>query len=228
MKADDFNRAELVAGRLTVEHITVLVIEFQKTRGFDGATGPKALDGKAGAGTRAELEKLLNPAPPRVEPSAFKLLLPLPILSGGRKAVVTSTFKPPDRPNHLGIDLFYPWRQGDRPDFVGDKGAAGKAQDGTPRWVVPYEIEAIAAADGVVQIAGNSKTGFRCWIDHLNGLRTGYFHLLNMRVVPGQEVAAGMPLGRVGDNPADHDGRHLHFELSPVDRYAPMDPVPFM
>jgi murein DD-endopeptidase MepM/ murein hydrolase activator NlpD len=228
MNAEDFNRAEIVAGRLTVEQITILIIEFQKQCGFSGTTGPKALDGKAGPGTRAELDRLLNPPPPRVEPAAFKLILPLPLLPGGRKAVVTSSFKPPDRPKHLGVDLFYPWRQGDRPDFVGDKGAAGKTSEGTPRWVVPYEVEAIAAADGVVQVAGNSNTGFRCWIDHLNGLRTGYFHLLNLRVVQGQEIAAGTPLGRVGDNPADHDGRHLHFELSPVNRYDPMDPMPFL
>jgi hypothetical protein len=39
---------------------------------------------------------------------------------------------------------------------------------------------------------------------------------------------AHQPLGLVGDNPADHDARHLHFELSPTATYSPIDPTPFL
>ncbi len=226
MNPDEFNHAEIVAGRLTMAHITALVREFQKSRGFTGTTGPKALDGMCGKGTREELDKLLAAANTNPTPSAFKLTSPLPMLADGRVAVVTSTFRPADRPDHVGLDFFYRWAPGDKPDFVGDRGAAGK--NGVPKWVVPYSTCAIAAADGIVQIAGFSATGYRCWIDHGNGLRTGYFHLLDLRVSVGQRLGAGTPLGLVGDNPKDHDGRHLHFELSPTDRYAPMNPVPFL
>jgi murein DD-endopeptidase MepM/ murein hydrolase activator NlpD len=222
MKADDFNKAELVAGRLTTAHITLLVQHFQKSIGFVGA----ALDGKAGPVTRGELDKLLPDSGGQTD--RFVLKSPLPVLADGREAVITSAFKPADRPDHKGIDLFYRWRQGDLPDTVGDRGAAGRNPDGTPKWVVPNNTLAVAAASGVVQIAGNSPTGFRCWIDHGNGLRTGYFHLLNLQISVGQQILVGTPLGLVGDNPIDHDGRHLHFEVSPVDRYAPVDPAPFL
>lgn len=226
MDPDDYNRAEIVAGRLTMAHITALVRHFQQARGFTGTSGPRALDGKAGRGTRDELDALLD-APAPVS-QRLRLCSPLPVLADGRTAQITSAFRPPTRPTHVGIDLFYAWRPGDKPDFVGDKGGATKLPDGKPKWVVPYNTHALAAADGVVQVAGNSTTGFRCWIDHENGLRTGYFHLLDLRVAIGERVRAGAPIGLVGDNPAAHDGRHLHFELSPSDRYAPIDPAPYL
>lgn len=211
--ADDYNEEQLDSGSLTARHVTAM------TRHWQAAAGLVA-DGKAGPATIASIEAAIRPA---------KFLAnPLPKLADGRVAVITSEFRPPDRPNHDGIDLFYAWRTGDEPDFVGDKGCAGKTPEGKPKWVIPYGTLALAAASGRVQIAGNSATGYRVWIDHGNGLRTGCFHLLDVRVTVGQFVAAGTPLGLVGDNPADHDGRHLHFELSPVDRYAPMDPAPHM
>ena len=220
MNATDFNKAELVSGRLTIEEITVLVREFQKAHALDP-------DGKAGTNTQAEIDKLLAPIAAIPTPAQFQLARPLPALAGGRFAMITSSFRPADRPDHNGVDLFYIWKPGDKPDFVGDKGCAGKKPDGTPKWVVPYGTYAVAAAPGIVQIAGNSATGYRLWIDHGNRLRTGYFHLLDLIVAVGERVELGQNLGRVGDNPKDHDGRHLHFELSPVDRYAPIDPEPY-
>lgn len=218
-KADEYNHREILAGRLTAAHITELVSFYQFAHELKA-------DGMAGPVTRALLDTSLGPlektqllyTQPFLKP-------PLPRIAGVRKPVVTSAFRTTDRPNHNGQDWFYPWKPGDQPDFVGDAGAAGRQPNGDPKWVVPYGVQAIAAAGGVVQIAGNSKTGYRCWIDHGNGWRTGYFHLLDLRVSPGQKVIDGEALGSVGDNPADHDGRHLHFELSPVDRYAPVDPA---
>ena len=213
-KADDFNRAEYEAGRLRIDHVTELVKAFQQEEGLE-------MDGMCGPATRSALEKGTIPA-------SIVLYSPLPVLADGRKAQITSEFRPADRPNHDGVDFFYRWAPGDRPDFVGDKGCAGKNADGTPKWVVPYGAQALAANDGKVQLAGASPTGYRVWIDHGNGYRTGYFHLLNCNVKVGEVVKAGHILGSVGDNPKDHDGRHLHFELSPVDRYAPMDPAPYL
>lgn len=210
MTPDEFNAAQLASGALTVAHVTEMVRAWQTAHGL-------VVDGKAGPITIAS-----------IVPEPFVLHSPLPVLADGRKPAVTSEFRPADRPNHNGVDLFYRWVAGDQPSFVGDHGCAGKNADGTPRWVVPTGTLAIAAAPGVVRDAGNSLTGFRCWIDHQNGLRSGYFHLLDLRVINGQSVTTGTALGLVGDNPVDHDGRHLHFELSPVDRYDPMDPAPFI
>jgi murein DD-endopeptidase MepM/ murein hydrolase activator NlpD len=222
-KADAYNHAELVAGRLTLAHITELVSLYQLSEDYpvveqDGMFGPK---------TRAGLEQwMLRHA----IPGDKFLANPLPFVGpDARQAQITSGHHSvnPDRPDHNGCDFFYRWQPGDQPNFVGDKGGATKQKDGTPKWVVPYGVHALAAASGKVQIAGNSPTGYRLWIDHGNGWRTGYFHLLDLKVAVGQEVAVGQPLGLVGDNPQDHDGRHLHFELSPVDRYAPVNPEPY-
>lgn len=219
--AADYNHAEVISGRLTMDEIAELVRFFQAANGL-------AVDGKAGPLTQAAIDKLL-PAPAPSPDHAVKFLAnPLPILEGRKPAQITSGFGPRGGKQHNGVDLFYEWKENDRPDFVGDKGGATKRADGKPKWVVPYGISAIAAAPGRVQIAGNSKTGYRLWIDHGNGLRTGYFHLLDLKVAVGQDVVLGQALGLVGDNPADHDGRHLHFELSPVDRYAPIDPAPYL
>lgn len=195
---------------ITPEQVTELVRYWQAGHGLvvDGIVGPKTLATLADAGRW--------------------LASPLPVLPDGRRAVITSGFKSrnPSRPNHDGVDLFYPWRAGDR---VGGGGPAGRGPDGSPRWGVPDGTCAIAAAAGVVQIAGPSPTGHRCWIDHGAGLRTGYFHLTDLRVAVGQRVERGTPLGLVGDNPADRgDARHLHFEVSSTDRYEPVDPEPLL
>lgn len=210
MTAVEYNAAQIAAGKLTPGHITELVRFWQAQHGLtaDGMAGPLTIAAIAPAA-----------------PGRF-LACPLPVLPDGRRAEITSSFRPADRPNHDGCDWFYPWKAGDQPAFVGDHGAAGRP--GAPRWVVPTGVLAIAAAPGTVQLADNSPTGWRCWIDHGNGLRSGYFHLLDLRVKPGELVEVGHPLGLVGDNPSDDDGRHLHFEVSPVDHYNPMDPEPFL
>jgi murein DD-endopeptidase MepM/ murein hydrolase activator NlpD len=218
--AESFNKAEFEAGRLTMPHITKLALEFQKAHGL-------AFDGKAGKNTRAELDKL-TPSPVVTPTKTFSLNWPMPTLADGRKPEITSGFGPRGGKQHDGVDLFYKWVKGDEPDKRGDKLAAGELPNGDPKWVVPYETPAVAAADGVVQIAGNISTGYRCWIDHGNGMRTGYFHLLNLDVAKGDSVVTGTPLGLVGDNPADKDARHLHFEVSPVNKYAPVDPAPYL
>lgn len=211
--ANEYNAAQLASGALTWTHITELVRAWQLSH------AGLAVDGKAGAQTVASIDAAIRPAP--------FLHCPLPTLADGRRAAITSEFRPPDRPSHDGLDWFYAWRAGDKPDFVGDKGAAGKLADGSPKWVVPYGVCAIAAATGTVVLADPSATGYRVWVSH-GALRTGYFHLLDLRVHVGDVVQIGTPLGLVGDNPIDTDARHLHFELSPVDVYQPMDPAPFL
>lgn len=215
--AAEYNAAQIAAGKLGPAHVTELVRYWQHGHGLpqDGMAGP------------VTLASIATSARATATPPPF-LRSPLPVLVDGRRAVITSGFRPADRTNHDGCDWFYPWRPGDEPSFVGDHGGAGPNPHGPPRWVVPTGTMAIAAAPGVVTMAGDSATGHRVWIDHGNGYQTGYFHLLDLRVKRGDQVVSGTSLGLVGDNPADNDGRHLHFELSPTPGYSPIDPEPFL
>jgi hypothetical protein len=133
---------------------------------------------------------------------------PLRALPDGRKPVVTSrhAIHNKSRPNHYGCDLFYAYRNDDPPMKIGDGGR-------TKGWFIPERTWAIAQADGLVEIAGNSRTGFRVWIRHAGGLATGGFHFTELAVKPGDAVRMGDRVGIVGDNPADHDPDHLHTEL---------------
>lgn len=218
-KADDYNQNQIDIGRLSIEAITKFVTEYQRSNGLvaDGMAGPKTL-AVLGFGAPASSDK---------PPEGFTLYYPMPKLSDGRVPEVTSQYRTKDRPNHNGVDLFYHWREGDKPDKAGDGLATGNV-DGHPKWVVPYGVYATAAAEGRIVEGGKTATGYRCWVDHGNGWRTGYFHLLDLRYKIGAPVAAGTPLGQIGDNPADHDARHLHFELSPVGVYRPIDPQPYL
>lgn len=149
---------------------------------------------------------------------------PLRKLTDGREPVITSGFKTENssRPTHDGADLFFPWLDFDLNVSVGDGGAV--RVNGQRRWWIPPGTEAIAAAAGVVTIAGKIGTGWRCWVDHGNGERTGYFHGSKLLVAEGDEVVMGDPLIVIGDNPKAHDPKHLHFEVSPADHYAPRNP----
>jgi len=124
--AADYNAKQITTGQLTVDHITALVKHWQES------TAGLVVDGKAGPKTIASIEEAMRPA------TAPFLASPLPKLPGGRVAEVTSEFRPTDRPDHDGIDMFYRWMPGDKPDFVGDGGCAGRLSDGSPKWVVPY------------------------------------------------------------------------------------------
>lgn len=219
--ADDYNARQIAGGALTIQHVTELVRFWQLNR-----MGAAAVDGMAGPQTIGTIESaIVARTPPGVAPF---LACPLPVLPDTRRAVITSGFRPPDRANHDGCDWFYPWRPGDQPSHVGDHGAEGRNADGSPRWVVPLGVRALAAGAGAVVAAANSATGWYVWLDHGNGLRSGYFHLLDVRVRAGQHVELGAELGLVGDNPSDADGRHLHFEVSPVERYSPVDPERYL
>lgn len=233
MTAQEYIKQELDAGRLTLAHIEAL------TREYQCSDYNLQADGKPGPKTRLTLEKeypglFSKPTPAKPEDVAPFLSCPLPLLPGrstpqARKPVVTSSYRTADRPDHDGLDFFYRWEPGDEPKFVGDGGCEGKNADGSPRWVVPYGVNAMAAADGVVQIAGPSPTGFRVWVDHGNGLRSGYFHLQNVTVQEGSKVKKGTSLGLIGNNPRPPaDGRHLHFEVSPVEKYQPLNPHKYL
>ena len=220
MTAEEYIKEAMRGGTLTLTHIANFVRDFQDTydiRPEDGKPGPKTL---------TRLAKVFPPIPET--PGKFIERLPLPTITGrngARKPRITSSFRPADRPDHDGCDFFYRWEAGDKPNFTGDGGCEGKNADGTPKWVVPYGTDAMCVAPGTVQLAGPSPTGYRCWVNHGNGLRTGYFHLETLYVKAGDVLQPGSVIGLVGHNPSPAvDGRHLHFEVSLVEKYEPQDP----
>jgi murein DD-endopeptidase MepM/ murein hydrolase activator NlpD len=62
-------------------------------------------------------------------------------------------------------------------------------------------------------------------IDHGGGVFTGYWHMSEMKVAAGMEVATGDVLGLVG-NTGLSTGAHLHWELR-IDGVA-VDPMQFL
>lgn len=72
-----------------------------------------------------------------------------------------------------------------------------------------------AASAGVVSSTGsNSGGGGYIWIEHADGVATGYFHMkvVDFLVREGQTVKAGQQIGRVG-NEGNSFGCHLHYEV---------------
>ncbi|MFN8500127.1 MAG: peptidoglycan DD-metalloendopeptidase family protein [Anaerolineae bacterium] len=78
---------------------------------------------------------------------------------------------------------------------------------------VPYGTPIPAAAPGVVALAEPlTVRGNTVWVDHGMGVYTGYFHMSQILVQPGQRVETGTILGRVGSTGLS-TGAHLHWEV---------------
>lgn len=89
-----------------------------------------------------------------------------------------------------------------------------------------YGEPARATAAGVVTVAGpNGGYGNMVEIDHGGGLATRYAHLSAINVTPGQQVAPGAIVGRVGST-GRSTGPHLHYEVH-IDGEA-VDPLRFL
>lgn len=73
---------------------------------------------------------------------------------------------------------------------------------------------ALAAADGIVTVAGYNHGGYgnMVIIDHGNEVETVYGHFFKVLVEEGQFVTAGTPIGLIGTT-GDSTGNHLHFEV---------------
>lgn len=75
----------------------------------------------------------------------------------------------------------------------------------------PEGTPVLAASDGVVAGAGQEPGyGLVVRVRHAGGAETLYGHLSTFYVVPGQQMAAGEPLGAVGSTGVS-TGPHLHF-----------------
>lgn len=76
-----------------------------------------------------------------------------------------------------------------------------------------YGAPVRATAAGTISVAGpQGGYGNLVEIDHGGGLSTRYGHLSAINVAPGQQVAPGMVVGRVGST-GRSTGPHLHYEV---------------
>lgn len=105
---------------------------------------------------------------------------------------------------------------------VADIGTFHAGQDfGAPEGTLLF-----APAPGIVVLAEPlSVRGNAVIIDHGGGVFTGYWHMSEMKVAAGTEVATGDVLGLVG-NTGLSTGAHLHWELR-IDSVA-VDPMQFI
>jgi murein DD-endopeptidase MepM/ murein hydrolase activator NlpD len=91
----------------------------------------------------------------------------------------------------------------------------------------PIGTPIYATADGTVTTAGWNSGGYGnlVKIDHGRGIETRYGHLSNIAIQPGQKVARGQLIGRMGST-GRSTGSHLHYEVRIDGR--PVNPIPFM
>jgi murein DD-endopeptidase MepM/ murein hydrolase activator NlpD len=83
-----------------------------------------------------------------------------------------------------------------------------------------------AAESGTVEMAGREGGyGNYIRIDHGNGLKTTYAHLLNFNVKPGQCVSKGEVIASLGNSGLSTEP-HLHFEVIQDGKFA--DPSPLL
>lgn len=90
----------------------------------------------------------------------------------------------------------------------------------------PAGVTVTAPADGIVALAEPLNVrGNAVVLDHGRGVFTGYWHLSQINVEPGQQVHVGDPLGLVGTTGLS-TGAHLHWELR-IDGIS-VDPLQFL
>ena len=112
------------------------------------------------------------------------------------------------------------------PDAIGDSfGPRGSTFHAGLDYVSPRRRPVTAGASGCVEVAHRDRGGYGKLVvlRHGSGMTSWYGHLSKIGVRPGQCVAAGARLGRVGST-GRSTGPHLHFELRV--RGAAVDPAP--
>ena len=90
----------------------------------------------------------------------------------------------------------------------------------------PQGTAVAATSPGTVVSAGwCGGYGWCITLDHGGGVYTLYGHLSRIEVAPGQPVARGQEIGKVGST-GQSTGPHLHYEVRNNGR--PVDPLPFL
>jgi murein DD-endopeptidase MepM/ murein hydrolase activator NlpD len=134
----------------------------------------------------------------------------------GPATTIALAAPPPASPVRVAPPLYVPFTDG-----FGPRGARMHTGLDFP---APAGTPVLAARTGVVTvaepIAGYGRT---VALKHELGASTLYAHLSAILVRPGERVAAGQPIGRVGAT-GSATGPHLHFEVRV--RGAAIDPLP--
>ena len=80
--------------------------------------------------------------------------------------------------------------------------------------VQEYDVPIYAVASGVIDSYGYDPDGFGNWvmIDHQNGYKTRYAHMLSQALITSGNVTMGDQLGTVGTT-GNSTGTHLHFQI---------------
>lgn len=182
----------------------------------------------AAPATTAQLHSSL--APSVLPPLPGRWVWPLPIWRGRRPDVSDGFGSPrPGGARHEGVDLMFP-------RVPSDPYRSG-TPNGSSHYVMPDDMVALAAADGVIWSAGWTARGYSVVIDHapLAPFATYYTHLSGLRVAPtqgaksGDRIRAGQPIGIVGADPLDDAHlKHLHFALWRGGAKDAIDPLPLM
>ena len=92
----------------------------------------------------------------------------------------------------------------------------------------PHGTMIFACADGTVyrvETADNNNYGIHVRIEHADGYKTVYAHLMKPLVMVGDIVRAGEVIG-LADNTGNSHGDHLHLTLKLGERI--LDPTPFL
>ena len=91
----------------------------------------------------------------------------------------------------------------------------------------PVGTPIYATADGTISAAGWNSGGYGnlIKIDHGSGIETRYAHLSAILVRPGQRIARGEQIGRMGST-GRSTGSHLHYEVRVAG--SAVNPIPFM
>ena len=149
----------------------------------------------------------------------------------GRSPTISDGFGSP-RPGgarHGGVDVMFA-------RLPSDTLRTG-SPNGSAHHVMPDDMVALAASDGVVWSAMHTPRGFAVVIDHspLAKTATFYTHLDKLLVTPtasakaGERVRAGQPIGIIGADPLDGEHlKHLHFEVWMGGPKDAVDPAPLM
>jgi hypothetical protein len=158
-------------------------------------------------------------APAFAGPLPGRWVWPVPRWNGRAPAISDGFDSPrPGLPRHGGVDLMFA-RQPSDPFTPG-------SPNGTKLFVMPDNLVAVAASDGIVWSAGPTPRGFAVVIEHSpSKVATFYAHLEKLLVAKGDHMRAGQPIGTIGASPLDAEHlKHLHFELwlgGPSDRVDP-------
>jgi murein DD-endopeptidase MepM/ murein hydrolase activator NlpD len=137
----------------------------------------------------------------------------------------------PLAPTSMGMSLMQTGKgtSGEAPRVTSNFGARIDPLDGSKKFHTGVDLAGSegtpihAAAGGIVKNAGpRGGYGNAVEIDHGNGISTLYGHASSVDVKPGQRVAPGQEVARVGET-GRATGPHLHFEVRVEGR--PIDPA---